>query len=322
MVEAPITRNARVPRQLSWHGGVGYAPNWVSFGLCLWLTTSCGCGLTKCWKEGCEAVADCRELSQQGVEALEREDWQTAESSFSQAIQICPIDPIARRNYCEVLWKRGDRPAALNQLHEAIALRSSDPALHLRLAELSLEMADYDTCYREVNEAIDLEPTLAEAWLLRGKLMWRSGRLNQSMTDLHRALKYDPEQRDTLYLLAEVHRGLNQPQQALNVLYQLAEIYPPGNEPQEVLYLTGLAYMALERYSEAQSTFTLAARRGPESAELLYHLAESQLRCGRPDIARQSILRALEIAPQHNPSQQMQQEIDLALQTPPGAIRR
>ena len=228
MVEAPITRNARVPRQLSWHGGVGYAPNWVSFGLCLWLTTSCGCGLTKCWKEGCEAVADCRELSQQGVEALEREDWQTAESSFSQAIQICPIDPIARRNYCEVLWKRGDRPAALNQLHEAIALRSSDPALHLRLAELSLEMADYDTCYREVNEAIDLEPTLAEAWLLRGKLMWRSGRLNQSMTDLHRALKYDPEQRDTLYLLAEVHRGLNQPQQALNVLYQLAEIYPPA----------------------------------------------------------------------------------------------
>ncbi len=54
-----------------------------------------------------QSVANCRQLTQQGINAMERGDWKRAESLLSRAVQTSATDAEARRNYAETLWRRG-----------------------------------------------------------------------------------------------------------------------------------------------------------------------------------------------------------------------
>jgi tetratricopeptide (TPR) repeat protein len=279
---------------------------------CLALFPTGGCKMANAWKNSTDTMATSREFSQQGLAAIEREDWAAAEASFGRAIKTCPEDPDARRYYSEALWNRGEHRAALVQLHEAIRLTPADPALHLRLAELSLELGDEAMAVSETMQALDLEPASANAWALRGKLMARQGRLTQAVADFHPALKYEPEHYEALYQIAEVHRALNQPRRALNALVQLAELYPPGSEPQDVQYLIGLAYLALKQPEDAAESLRLAASNGPESADILCRLAEAELLAGHTLAADQTVRKALALAPDHAQSLQVLQRVELA----------
>jgi len=288
---------------------------WSAFVLAgLMLLPSGGCKWASAWKNSSDSMVNSREFSQQGLAAIERQDWAAAEASFSRAIKTCPLDPDARRYYSEALWNRGEQKAALVQLYEAIRLTPTDPALHLRLAELSLEMGDDATALAETTQVLDLEPTSANGWALRGKLMAREGKLTQSLADFHRALKFEPEHYDALYQLAEVHRALNQPRRALNALVQLAELYPPGSEPQEVQYLIGLAYLALKQPEDAAESLRNAVRTGPESADVLCRLAEAELLAGHTMAADQTVRRALAVTPGHEGSLAVLERVGVAQQ--------
>lgn len=301
-MQRPATRNIDLPCALRSRSA-------------LLLTLLCvlpaGCKLANPWT-GTDSVARCRELSQEGLAAIERQDWTSAEARFDEAIKACPVDPEARRYYSEALWNRGDHHAALSQLHEAIRLAPSDPALHLRLAELALETGEFETAQREVNEALDLEPTLASAWTIRGRIMSQMGRLEQALADFHRALRYEPENFSALYGAAEAYRAMDRNDRALGALRQLVELFPPGEEPQDVLYLTGMSYLALNRYSEARGIFAQAMRRGPPSAELYARIAEAELMSGNTLAANQHVQAALEINPQHASARAVRERIALA----------
>lgn len=87
----------------------------------------------------------------------------------------------------------------------------------------------------------------------------------QALNDLHRAAGYDPSDKRVIGETAAVYRSLNLPQSALELMLSLAETYSLGDEPQEVLYLTGLDYMALQRYDDAATSLSTALTRGRPS---------------------------------------------------------
>src|SRR5262245_54627057 len=53
-------------------------------------------------------VAQARQLSQQGLTAMERGDLHSAETLLGEAVKACPADIDARRQYAEALWQRGE----------------------------------------------------------------------------------------------------------------------------------------------------------------------------------------------------------------------
>src|SRR5690606_22678425 len=87
-----------------------------------------------------QAVVQCRQLTQQGANAMERGDWRRAESLLEQAVAASPEDQEARRYYAETLWQRGAKVEALEQLEAARKIGSCDPALTVRTGEMYLEM--------------------------------------------------------------------------------------------------------------------------------------------------------------------------------------
>lgn len=249
-----------------------------------------------------QALLTSRHYAQQGVSAMERSEWGPAEKMLAKAVEACPADAEARRNYAEALWHRGAKRDAVVQLELAARAAQDDAGLHVRLAQMRLELGQIGAAHAEVEQALQLEPKSADAWATRGNVMQASGNARQALADYHRALGIATEDRKLLLQIAELHRSLGEPQRSLVALQSLADTYPTGEEPQQVLYLTGLAYSALDRNDDAVDAFSAAILRGGPNAELLAQLGESQRRLGHFVEAAAAAREALALAPDHRPS--------------------
>lgn len=258
------------------------------------------------------SLAASRQMCQQGVAAMESGQWQEAETVLSRAVSTCPSNPDARRNYAAVLWARGARQEAIAQLEQAQRLAPDDPTLCVRMAEMRLALGQIAPAMESAQRAIDLDPRLADAWAARALVKRAAGRPADALADYQRALGYQPQDRTIPLEMAEVYAQIDQPQRALATLQGLAERYPTGEEPQRVLYLEGVAQMALGRFEEAAESLSAAAARDKPTPEILYRLAEARMSAGRPEQAAAAARQALALDPRHQPSQQLLQRVEVA----------
>ncbi|HUY91998.1 MAG TPA: tetratricopeptide repeat protein [Pirellulales bacterium] len=274
-----------------------------------------GCRLHRGAEPVSRSLVQCRQLSQQGLRALERNDVPRAEALLAQAVDACPVDAEARRHYAEALWLGKKHDEALQQLDEAVRLASDDSRLLAQAAEKRMLLGDEREARNLAERAIDLDPKNAVAWLIRGRVRRRMGMSQEALADYHRALGLEPDNRECMGEIAEVYGRLRRPQQALAMLQMLCETYPPGEEPQPVLYRLGLAYGAVERPADAVEYLRAASLAGPPSPEMLFQLADAELKAGRRDDARAAAQQALSIQPGHRASLALLQRIDLAQRT-------
>jgi tetratricopeptide (TPR) repeat protein len=268
-----------------------------------------------------KSLATSRQMCQQGVAALERGQWELAETSLSRAVNACPTDPDAHRYYAEALWNRGARKEALAQLEKAQRLVPDDAGLCARIAEVRLGLGQAGPAMENAQHAIDLDPRLPAAWVARARVLRAVNRSEDALADYQRALGYQPQDRSIRLEMAEVYLGLHQPQRALATLHSLSDRYSPGEEPQRVLYLEGMAQMALGQFDEAGASLAAAAARGRPTPEILYRLAESRLSAGRVQEAADAARECLAMDPRHQPGQQLLRRLELAQQPDGPAIR-
>jgi tetratricopeptide (TPR) repeat protein len=273
------------------------------------------------------SLAASRTLCGEGNRLIEEKQPEKGEQQLAEAVKVCPTDCDARRYYAEALWMRNARPESIAQLEEGCRL-SPECDLHIRLAEMYLETGRLDDASQIADQMLAKNPKLASAWRVRGRAyrgrgdqLLAAGNADQAkaayvhaLNDLHRAAGYDPAERQTIGETAAVYRGLGQPQRALESMQSLAETYSPGEEPQQVLYLTGLDYMALQRFDDAATTLSAALKRDRPTPELLYCLAQAQYRAGQMQAAAASLQQALVLDPQHLLSRQLLGQIEVAQQ--------
>jgi tetratricopeptide (TPR) repeat protein len=250
---------------------------------------------------------------------MERGEWQRAEELLAQAVETCPADPDARRHYAEALWHQGRRERAVAELEEAARLAVDDAESHVRLAEKRLAMGHTALARQSAQHAVDLDPRLADAWAIRGRVRRAAGQSRKALADYHRALGLAPGDRGLLLETAELYVALDEPERALAALLTLAETYPAGEEPQEVLDQQGLAYAALNRWDEAAETLAAASIREMPTAEILFRLGEAELFAGRPTRAAQAAREALALDPKHEPSRRLLGHVEFVLR--PGGTR-
>lgn len=280
----------------------------------------CGCALIGHERPVTKQLAESRQVSQRGITALERGDWQAGETLLAQSIKLCSVDPEPHYQYAEALWHRGAKEQALAEMQEALRLSGDNPTLAVRTGEMCIDLGKLDEAQRLADDSIDLDPHLAAGWALRGQVAQAQGRLDDALAYFHRALQFQRDNKLVLLLIAEVYRQQNRPDRALNTLQTLRDGFNPGEEPQRVLYLEGLAFFALGRYDDAVDSYTLALEREQPAAELYFRLAEAQLASGRPREAGQAVRTALAMEPSHQPSQALAGKIELALHSPPESV--
>jgi tetratricopeptide (TPR) repeat protein len=280
------------------------------------LAIVCSAALAGCRLPGfgpsSRGLAASRQLAEQGAAAMERGQWDRAETLLSQAVRACPDNPDARRGYAEALWNRGGRQDAVSQLGEAVRSHPEEATLHVRMAEMRLATGSADTAQESAARAVRLAPKLAEGWAVYGRVMQARQRPQEALASFQRALALAPSDRQVPLQIAQLYTDLGQPQRALATLQGLADQYAPGEEPHQVLYQEGLAHLALARYEDAVESLAAASTRPHAGPETLFGLAQAELAAGHPARAAASAREALALDPKHQPSLELIERIELA----------
>ena len=271
-----------------------------------------------------EQVLLSRQFTQQGVNALERQNLDDAERLCSEAVRAAPDDAEARSSYADVLWARNRRQDALHQMQTALDREPSDSNLLLRTASMQLDMALTDDALRNTQRAIDQNPKSAQAWVLRGRIHRHVGSVPQALADFQRALSYEPRNQEALEQAASICTERGNPHRALVYLQALADTYPTGEEPQSLYIAEGVADAAMQRHAEAATALAGACRGPAPGADALLLLAEAQTAAGRPGEAFATAQRAMAAAPNDARCQALFDRTQVALQpgSAGGTLRR
>jgi Flp pilus assembly protein TadD len=293
------------------------------FSLSSWIKPiglACAAPLLACWVSGCSwlpkrtpetnLTTASRQLTQRGLAASQRGDWDSAERLFADATTLSPDDFHGWSNYAEALWQRDEKQQATKAMARAVRLSSNDPELIVKLGEMYLAQEDLNNAGNCANGAIQANPKSADAWALRGDVVTATGDLDEALASYHRALSYRPNYPRVQLETAEIYQRLGRAQRSLSTLRSLAHQYPHGEEPPRVLVLQGLALTSLNRYDEAVEVLTTAARRGQPSADIFYHLAQAEKQAGRMTGAYWATRQALAIDAGHALSQQLMAELE------------
>ena len=250
-----------------------------------------------------ESITACREMSRNGVAAMEMGQWEQARSLLESAVTTSPTDIDARRHLAEVLWQTGQRRDAVVHMEAAVRLDPRNAPTIVRSGEMLLAVGAEKRAMKRAEKAIALDATLASAWALRGRIYRHRGEPSRALADFQQALRYSPHTPDVLLAIAEIQYNLGRPQRCLTTVHQLLDVYPAGEEPQQVLWLEGLAYKTLDRPQDAVDSFYAASLRGPPHVDLLYQLALAEQATGRPAAATQTVRQALSVDSGHQLSQ-------------------
>ncbi len=276
------------------------------FALCIFVVLgTSGCASLGRRSKSEAGLQAARELSRQGVAALETGHAQQAEDLLNKALQASPEDASTHRYMAEAYWRRGARQEALSQIAESIRLEPSNAGFCVRAGEMSLASGMYDLALGQAERAIRLDPKHASAWALRGRCFKQMNQPDRALADLQRAVELAPNSSDELLDVAALYRQQGQSARCLTAIYHLLDTYPPGEEPQSVLVMQGLTLMDLGRPREATSALLAAVQHGPPSADVYFYLAQSHLAAGEVAEATAAAQQAIAINGSHAPSREL-----------------
>lgn len=239
-------------------------------------------------------------MTQRGVQAMHRDDWEGASKLLAEAKQSCPYDVQARTHYAEALWQTGKQKEAIAEMAAALAISSDDPLLHTRLGRMHLEAGDPTLAHMAANKAIDGDPKCAPAWKLQGDLALLRSDLAAAKLSYIRASMYggttDPE---VQIRLASTYRQTGQPSQALACIALIQQTEIGGRLPAEVGIEQALAYRDQGRHLDAAERLGQMAETNELSADLLLVWAECEVSAGRLARAEYAANAALRLNPEH-----------------------
>lgn len=233
--------------------------------------TLSGCRLLPRTTPAPAELAQARRLANEGLAAADRNELEQAERLLDSAVRSCPADVEARQHYAEVLWERGERLAAIDQIATAVRHSPGDAELCIVAAGMYVEIGLLDDARRLADEATRLAPGSAAAWHVHGQVALARGQDREALADYHRGLALDPDDRGLLLDTATVYRRLGRPQRVLATLAILGETYGADKVPADVLVLEGMAQESLGRTGDAIASYRRAVETGgaPQAAERL-----------------------------------------------------
>jgi tetratricopeptide (TPR) repeat protein len=163
-----------------------------------------------------------------------------AENSFKRSLaldtKLVPALAYLGTTYAE----RGLYEKAIGFYEKAIALNPKLAALYYLVADTTLKISSADTTRAEkyLKRAIELDPTLAAAYLSWGRLYVRANRYSEAAPLLERAVALQPELVEAHYQLSRVLVKLKRPDEAnreLAIFKQLTEKQKARNESREIV---------------------------------------------------------------------------------------
>ena len=204
-------------------------------------------------------------LYQQGRQALDIDDVNTAIASFAEALLLRPGWHEVWTGHAAALLKAGEK----------------------------------ETAIASCDRALELEPKAAEAWSVKGAVLYRLGRYEAAANSCDRALELDPEEHQAWSTLSDALNRQGRYAEAV-VSYDKAlalkpdELFTWGNR--------GAALQKLGRYEEAIASYDKLLEAEPKRYKLWHQRGLALRRLQRAEAAIANFDEALSLQPDFYPA--------------------
>ncbi len=148
-------------------------------------------------------------------------DWQGAESGFKRALELSP-------NHADAFALYGQMCASQERYEEAISMtrraQELDPLAHrVDVATAFLRAGRNEEALEKVTQAIAFDPGHARAHATRGWVLMRTGRPDEGIAELERAVTLAPEETQWLAQLGQACGEAGRVERARDILRRLEE---------------------------------------------------------------------------------------------------
>ncbi|NLU81130.1 tetratricopeptide repeat protein [Micromonospora sp. HNM0581] len=120
---------------------------------------------------------------------LELGDVVGALADFDRVLELDPEHVDARSNRAAIRCELGDVDGAWDDVEAGLVLADANPYLRCLQARILTERGDVTAAFQAVRRVLDADPTLAEAWAIRGGLRYQAGDLAGAIADFDRAIE-------------------------------------------------------------------------------------------------------------------------------------
>jgi tetratricopeptide (TPR) repeat protein len=196
--------------------------------------------------------------TEKGLEALQANKLEEAESHLKRALQLAPGFPDV--NYLMgLLWmRRHDNAQARGYLEKAVALAPKHAPALQALGEVEFLLHDYPHAVAALEQSVSLRPNSWRAHWLAGAAYFQQGEYQKSREQCEEALRVGQDKAGSVrFLLGEAHAALGEREAALAALDQFVREQP--NVPQAA---TANKLMEQLRTVNRPKTETAAANTG------------------------------------------------------------
>ncbi|HIA51641.1 MAG TPA: tetratricopeptide repeat protein [Candidatus Melainabacteria bacterium] len=185
------------------------------------------------------------------------------------------------------LYDHAKMKDAIAQFNEAIKLEPKVAEFYYRRGDCWIELDKLKEAYADYTKAIELEPNHYPAYKRRARIDYERGKLEDAVKDYDSAAKRSPnkiERAEIIKLKAKIHSFMNKHDLAIEDLTQAVAL----NKTAHALMLRGNSYFSLKQYKKAIDDYTEAIKyKSPKLQERLFSMrADAYEKIGRFDLAK------------------------------------
>jgi tetratricopeptide (TPR) repeat protein len=165
-----------------------------------------------------------------GVLYVELDQYEKAQADFESAYSLDPTQSLSTAAQALAAIQQNDLDHALASVQQKLAQRPNDPILLYVQADLLIEKGadqgsiEFQTAMRSAKRAVALNPNLAPARAVLGKLYLQSGKYQEATEQCRRALEIDPTDQASLYHLIQALRKTEQKKEIPQLLQRFASL--------------------------------------------------------------------------------------------------
>jgi len=258
-------------------------------------------GCTWARKLTSRSESQARELADLAQQAQVRGESEEALDLLNEAVQKNPNDAEIHRQIARILLDQGDGDTAITHLRRAVACNPDDTQCHVQLAGVLFREGRQEAAEAAVNAALETDPVNIEALMLRADLAEHLGQDSVALGTYHQILSCDPGNNEAKLGAATIQIMAEKPKRAAPLLRSLCQCADATPQLQaEAEWVLGIAYGQESRWADAAESLSAALPlRKQGTADDWYRLAYSRYRAGDLQRARESLLNALSLAPEH-----------------------
>jgi hypothetical protein len=146
----------------------------------------------------------------QGIELVDRADYNAGAVAFRKVTELDPLDYKAWFNYGLALVHTKDYKSAIDAFQNALNVKGDYAKAHFQLGSVLIETGDQDGATVHLKRAIEINPRYSLAYFNLGVLQVRQGNNAEGLHNINQAITYEsrPEIRDRMEEEAAQMQGL------------------------------------------------------------------------------------------------------------------